>query len=103
MPAWGVIGKFTNEGMQANMNSIGMGEWLNVIAIGELIAVVLFIIPKTGRIGILLMTALMGGAIASHMGHGQSFAMQSIVLILVWVAAFIRYPEFLNFGSKSSE
>ena len=102
MPAWGVIGKFTNEPMQTHMASIGYGEWLSIIAIGELIAVVLFVMPKTGKIGILLISALMGGAIAAHMGHGESFMMQSIVLILAWIAAFIRYPEFLDFTSKNS-
>ncbi len=102
MPAWGVIGKFTNVPMQEHMTSLGYGDWLSIIAIGELIAVVLFVLPKTGKIGILLMSALMGGAIAAHMGHGESFVMQSIVLILAWVATFIRYPEFLDVSSKNS-
>ncbi len=93
MPTWGVIGKFTNSEMQGHMTSLGYGDWLNTIAIGELIAVVLFILPKTGKIGILLMSALMGGAIAAHMGHNETFTMQSMVLILSWTAAFIRYPE----------
>jgi len=102
-PTWGVIGKFTNAGMQANMESIGFGEWIKIVAIGELVAVVLFVLPKTGRIGVLLMSALMGGAIASHLGHGQSIAMQSTVLALVWVATLIRYPDFLNFKTDSGK
>lgn len=99
MPAWGVIGKFTNADMINHMTSLGYGDWLTPIALGELLAVVLFLMPKTGRIGTILMTALMGGAIAAHMGHGESFTMQSIVLILTWVAAYIRYPEFLRLES----
>ena len=101
-PAWGVIGKFTFEPMREHMFSIGFEKWIEIIAIGELFAVVLFIFPQTGRIGILLMSALMGGAIASHMGHGETFTMQSTVLVLAWIAAFIRYPEFLKFGNSSS-
>jgi uncharacterized membrane protein YphA (DoxX/SURF4 family) len=95
-PTWGVIGKFTNEGMQANMASIGFKELISVVAIGELIAIVLFIIPKTGRIGTILMTMLMSGAIAAHLGHDQSIGLQTSVIILVWIAAIIRYPDFLK-------
>ena len=101
MPSWGVIGKLSNAGMQAHMTSLGYADWLNIIAIGELITVLLFIFPKTGKIGILLMSSLMDGAIAAHMGHGESFMMQSIVLILAWTAAFLRYPKFLDFNSKN--
>ena len=102
MPAWGVIGKFGNAQMQEHMAALGYENWISTIAIGELIAVVLFVVPKTGKIGILLISALMGGAIAAHMGHGESFVMQSVVLILAWMAAFIRYPDFLDFASKES-
>ena len=102
-PAWGVIGKFISPEMQANMASIGFEPYTKMVAIGELIAVVLFIMPKTGRIGALLMTALMGGAIASHLGHGQSIGLQTSVLVLVWVATLIRYPEFLSFKSTTNE
>jgi hypothetical protein len=97
----GVIGKLVSAEMQANMASIGFEPYTQIVAIGELIAVVLFILPKTGRIGALLMTALMGGAIASHLGHGQSIGLQTTVLVLVWVATLIRYPEFYNFSSKT--
>ena len=97
-PAWGVIGKLSNAEMQTHMTALGYGDWLSIIAFGEFMAVLLFVIPKTGKIGILLMSSLMGGAIAAHMGHGESFAMQATVLVLAWAAAFVRYPEFLNFN-----
>lgn len=96
-PAWGVIGKLTDEAMRSHMTDMGFGEWLPTIDFGEPIAVVLFILPKTGRIGILLISALMGGAITAHMGNEESFAMQATVLVIAWVAAFVRYPEFLKF------
>ncbi len=100
-PAWGVIGKFTNAEMRSHMASIGYTDWTEIIAIGELAAVVLFLIPRTGKIGILVVSALMGGAIAAHMGHGESFGLQGSVLVLSWIATLIRYPEFLDFSSKS--
>jgi hypothetical protein len=95
-PSWGVIGKFTNADMQANMASIGFGPTTKIVAIYELIAVVLFIMPKTGRIGTILMTILMSGAIAAHFGHGQSVTLQSMVIVFVWIGALLRYPGFLK-------
>ncbi len=100
-PAWGVIGKFISPEMQSNMASIGFEPYTKILAIGELIAVVLFLMPKTGRIGALLMTALMGGAVAAHLGYGQSIGLQTSVLVLVWVATLIRYPEFLAFKADA--
>lgn len=102
-PGWGVIGKFISPEMQANMASIGFEPYTQMVAIFELIAVVLFILPHTGRIGALLMTALMAGAVASHLGHGQSIGLQATVLTLVWAATLIRYPEFLRFKSASED
>ncbi|MFT4678948.1 MAG: hypothetical protein ACI84C_002540 [Flavobacteriales bacterium] len=82
--------------MQANMASIGFKELTSVVAIGELIAVVLFVIPKTGCIGTILMTVLMSGAIAGHLAHTQNIGLQSMVIVFVWVAAILRYPDFLK-------
>lgn len=99
-PGWGVIGKFISPEMQANMAAIGFEPYTQMVAIFELIAVVLFILPQTGRIGALLMTALMAGAVASHLGHGESIGFQTTILCLVWAATLIRYPEFLRFRTE---
>ncbi|WP_299672382.1 DoxX family protein [uncultured Polaribacter sp.] len=99
-PAWGVIGKFISPEMQANMASIGFEPYTQMVAIFELIAVAFFILPQTGRIGALLMTALMAGAVAAHLGHGQNIGFQTTILCLIWTATLIRYPEFLRFRAK---
>ncbi|TRX62648.1 DoxX family protein [Fulvivirga sp. M361] len=78
-----------------------------LIAIGEVISAVLFLIPRTQSLGTLLVTAYMGGAIASHMsaaagteelgGEGiQNYLMPSIILVLVWVASLLRNPKTLS-------
>ena len=96
MPTWGVIGKLSNADMIEHMTRLGYGDWLTIIAMGECAGVVTFLIPKTMKIGTLLLTALLGGAIAAHIGHGESFGMQSTVLILVWIATFLRAPDFFK-------
>ena len=76
------------------MEQMKLGDWRIIIAIGEIVSALLFLIPKTSKYGILLLSSYMGGAIILHMTGGTSIVMPSVVLILVWVVAFLRYPEF---------
>ena len=71
--------------------------WRIIIALGEMGSALLFLFPKTNRYGTLLLSSYMGGAIIIHMTGGMSIAMPSLVLILVWVVAFLRNPEIFKF------
>ena len=73
-----------------------MLDWRIIIAIGEIVSAILFLIPRTNIYGTLLLSSYMGGAIIVHMMMGTSIAMPSIVLILVWVVGFLRNPELLK-------
>ena len=64
-----------------------------IIGIVELIAVILFIIPRTGILGTLLLAAYMGGAIATHVEHNQSIMAPAVVAAFVWIVAVLRFPE----------
>ena len=67
-----------------------------IIGIIEIAALVLFLIPRTGIVGSLLLIAYMGGAIATHLQHQQPIAMAVTVQILVWIAFILRYPAVLQ-------
>lgn len=64
-----------------------------ILGMVELLSIVLFIIPRTGMIGTLLLTAYMGGAIASHLEHSDSIIAPCIVQTLMLLVAFYRFPE----------
>jgi DoxX-like family len=64
-----------------------------ILGMVELLSVLLFIIPRTGMIGTLLLTAYMGGAIASHLEHSDSIIAPCIVQTLMLLVAFYRFPE----------
>lgn len=87
-------GKLSN---LAQMEQMKLGDWGVIIAIGEIVSALLFLIPKTNKYGTLLLSSYMGGAIIIHMTGGMSIVMPSVVLILVWVVAFLRNPEFFKF------
>lgn len=96
MPCYGAFGKFFSQDMQDYMASRGLEDWTTLIGIGELSAIILFVIPQTSKVGVLLLSALMGGAITLHMSNAEPFGMQSFVLVLAWVATFVRHPNFIN-------
>jgi uncharacterized membrane protein YphA (DoxX/SURF4 family) len=75
------------------MTKIGLGNDVLLIGIGEAASALLFLLPYTHSLGLLLLTALMGGAIATHMQHGESYSTQSGILGLIWLTGFLRYPE----------
>ncbi len=73
----------------------GIFAWITVIGIGELASAVLFLIPLTAPLGTLLLSSYLGGAIIVHMikqgeKPEESFVFQSVLLILVWVAGYLR-------------
>src|SRR5690349_8949259 len=71
------------------------GPRLTFIAILESFCAVLFLIPASRSSGVLLVSAFLGGAIATHLQHGQSIAQPSVILALVWIGAWLRHPEIL--------
>lgn len=63
------------------------------IGIVEIIAVILFIIPRTGVLGTLLLAAYLGGAIATHVLSKQGLMAPCVIQAFVWIVAIIRFPE----------
>lgn len=78
----------------AQAASIGLDAttywWIGVV---EVISLVLFIVPRTGVLGALLLIAYLGGAIATHLQHQQPIVMPVAIQVLLWIAAALRFPE----------
>jgi hypothetical protein len=66
---------------------------LQLIGVLEIAAILLFLIPRTGLLGTLLLAAYLGGAIVTHLEHGQPFIIPVIIQCMVWITASIRFPE----------
>lgn len=88
-----VAGKLFSPEMQANLTGWALEDFITIIALGELVATLFFIIPRTNLIGAFLLSSHMGGAIVIHMSHGESFAFQAIILVIIWITAFVRNPK----------
>ena len=57
------------------MQKWGLGEQVTLIGVGEAVSALLFLILRTHSLGLLLLTAYMGGAIVTHMQHGESYVL----------------------------
>jgi hypothetical protein len=80
----------------AQMSANGFsGARLQIVAVLEVVSTVLFLAPRTRSAGLLMISAFLGGAIATHMGHGEPIFGPAIVLTLLWLGAWLRHPEIL--------
>ena len=74
---------------------LGLSNQTTLIGTGEALSAILFLIPITHPLGVLLLSSYMGGAILAHMSHGESYVSQSVILLVIWLTGFLRRPCLL--------
>lgn len=63
------------------------------IGVVEVACALLYLIPRTSVLGAILLTAYMGGAIATHVRVGDAFYVQILIGVLIWGGLFLREPR----------
>src|SRR5262245_1552512 len=74
----------------------GLGEQARLIGAGAILSALLLLIPRTSSLGILLTSSFWGGAICTHMAHGEPYLVQAGLLVLSWAGAYLRNPATLS-------
>lgn len=78
------------------LNGLGWPNYTVMIGLLELVFLLLYLIPRTSMLGAVLMTALLGGAMATHIRVGSplfSHTLFSIYLALfMWGGLWLRHP-----------
>ena len=96
-------GKFVDwEGKEKMFEHLGYStELMTRIGVVEVVVALLILIPRTAFIGGILLTAYLGGAIATHVRVGDPYFMPVLVGIYLWIALGLRRPEIfaLAFGA----
>ena len=60
----------------------------------ELVAVILYAIPRTAVLGAILLTGYLGGAVSTHVrANDGQFWMPVLFGVLVWIALYLRDPR----------
>jgi DoxX-like family len=72
-------------------DQLGWSRGLSIpIGIVLLSCTILYAIPYTSALGGLLLTAYLGGAVATHLRAGQAFYFPILFGILIWVGLVLR-------------
>lgn len=71
------------------------GGRLTLVAVLEILSALLFLIPPTRSAGLLMVSAYMGGAVATHVQHGELSLQPALFLALLWLGAYLRHPQVL--------
>ena len=71
---------------------LGLSLPIQVIGAGELASAILLLIARTSSLGLLLTSGFWGGAICLHMSKAEPFVLQSTLLLLNWLGAYLRIP-----------
>jgi hypothetical protein len=80
----------------AEFNRIGWPtERLELLAFLQLTAIVLYVIPRTALLGVVLLTGYLGGAIASYVRVGEFYPplVPLTTALLAWLGLFLREPR----------
>lgn len=86
----GIMKLIGAEEVTRKLTEAGVGDYIPVLGIMELLFAALFLYPKTMKVGFLLLTCYFAGAMATDLSHGITMANSAMVLSLIWIAAFLR-------------
>jgi hypothetical protein len=63
------------------------------IGLLELACVLVYVVPRTTVLGTVLVTAYLGGAVATHVRVGDAFVVPVVLGVLAWVGLYLRDPR----------
>jgi hypothetical protein len=96
------MGKFTQwEGKAEMFGKMGWTEDVMYnIGLVEVAITILFLIPRTAFIASILISAYLGGAIATHVRVGEPFIFPIIIGVVVWIALGLRKPDIFRLAFR---
>ena len=98
---FGAIMKFAGaKSVVEPLTKLGVGNYIPILGTMEMIFLILFLFPVTRKIGLLLLSCYFGGAIATHISHGESVFAAMPPIILIWIVAYLKDPSI--FLSKTN-
>jgi hypothetical protein len=72
------------------MTRLGWPDVSFALGAVELLCVVLYLVPRTAVLGAVLLTAWLGGAIATHVRVGDPFVFPIVFGCIVWAGVYLR-------------
>jgi len=76
--------------------AMGLLQAMPFFAAAELFLIVLFLVPRTLKTGLFLLTGYFGGAMGVELTQQGLFILPAVILSVLWTAAVIRSREVLQ-------
>jgi hypothetical protein len=75
----------------------GMEKYGKLVCVVQIVSGLLIVIPRTSSLGILLATAIWGGAICTHviLDDLRGLPPSAILQAMTWIGAYLKDPRFL--------
>jgi hypothetical protein len=86
----GVLKLSGNPKIVEGMAALGVGRYVRLLGVMELVFAALFVFPATMKLGFILASCYFGGAIATELSHDALKANPFVPIVLLWIGAFIR-------------
>ena len=98
-------GKFIEwEGKDVQFREMGWNAGvMYTIGIVEVAIAILFLLPRVAFIGAILLTAYLGGAVATHLRVSQPFVFPIFFGVLIWIALGLRDPRVFRLAFQRSQ
>jgi hypothetical protein len=99
------MGKFTQwEGKAEMFAGMGWTEDVMVkVGVVEVIIAILFLIPRSAFVAAILISAYLGGAVATHVRVGEPFFFPVIICVAAWIALGLRNPDVFRLALGSDK
>jgi hypothetical protein len=89
-----IVGKiFKSPEVVEQMEKLWFQEKLLLLVGIEIVALLLYVFPKTFNLGFFLLTAYYGGAIAVNLNSPIDTIPAIVFLTLIWILSYIRRPH----------
>lgn len=97
-------GKFADfPGKTEMFEHLGWSEKLMVnIGILEVAIAILFLVPRAAFIAAILITAYLGGAVATHVRVNDNFVFPIVIGVFTWIALGLRDRRIFDLAGKLS-
>ena len=81
-------------GIVKDFSKLGVGNYVQILGLAELIFLGLLLYPKTIRLGYLLFCGYFGGAIATHLSHDSNPLPPVLPLLFITLSVMLRNKLF---------
>ena len=86
----GVLKLLGNPRVVQEMSRVGVGRYLRLLGVMEIVFAALFVVPATMKLGFILASCYFAGTIATELSHDVLKVNPFVPIVLLWVGAFIR-------------